>query len=118
MSKASQVFLALGTNLGQRKANLQRAIDALGEVLTIEAVSPIYETEPWGFTEQPDFLNACLLGLTNLSPHELLATCKSIERGLGRQAGSKWGPRVIDIDMISFGRLVASENEPVGSRHA
>jgi len=106
LSKASQVILALGTNLGQRRANLQLALDTLGEVLTIEAVSPIYETEPWGFTDQPDFFNACLLGLTKLSPHDLLDTCKSIEQRLGRQAGSKWGPRLIDIDMIFYGQLI------------
>ncbi len=111
MSKASQVLLAIGTNLGQRRVNLQRAVDALGETLTIEAVSPIYETEPWGYTEQPDFLNACLLGLTKLSPDELLATCKSIEQRLGRQAGSKWGPRLIDIDMIFFGQMVVDNGK-------
>ena len=65
---SSRVYLALGANLGRRRENLQRAVDALGEVMAIEAISPLYETEPWGIVDQPDFINLCLAARTNLVP--------------------------------------------------
>ena len=110
MSKVSQVYLAIGTNLGERQKNLQRAVDALGEVVAVEAVSPIYKTAPWGITDQPDFLNACLVGQTILMPQELLGVCKTIEQQIGRKPGIRWGPRLIDIDIIFFGRQILSED--------
>lgn len=70
--------------------------------MAVEAISPVYETAPWGMTEQPDFLNICLLGRTRLSPHKLLKQFKAIERALGRQPGERWGPRIIDIDLIFY----------------
>ncbi len=109
MSKSSRVFLSIGTNLGQRRENLQQAVDALGGVLAVESISPIYETAPWGMTDQPDFLNACLAGQTELQPHELLNSCKEIEGQLGRQPGSHWGPRLIDIDLILYGEQIIND---------
>ena len=103
---SSRVYLALGANVGRRKENLQRAIDALGEVIAIEAISPLYETEPWGIVDQPDFINLCLEARTNLTPEALLETVKLIEKRLGRQDGQRWGPRLIDIDLIFFGDQV------------
>jgi dihydropteroate synthase/2-amino-4-hydroxy-6-hydroxymethyldihydropteridine diphosphokinase len=111
LSKSSQIFLSIGTNLGERQENLQRAIDALGEVMAVESISPIYETAPWGKTDQPDFLNACLSGQTDLKPRELLDSCKEIERRLGRQPGSHWGPRLIDIDIVIYGDQIVDEEK-------
>lgn len=111
MSKSSQIFLSIGTNLGQRQENLQQAVDALGGVMAVEKISPIYETAPWGKTDQPDFLNACLAGPTDLQPLEFLHACKEIERQLGRQPGSHWGPRLIDIDIVFYGDQIVDEEK-------
>jgi dihydropteroate synthase/2-amino-4-hydroxy-6-hydroxymethyldihydropteridine diphosphokinase len=99
---ANLVYLSLGTNLGSRRENLQLAVDALGEVSAIEAISPVYETAPWGLTDQPNFLNICLKARTLLEPASFLANCQEIERKIGRVSSVKWGPRLIDIDLIYF----------------
>lgn len=96
------IYLGLGTNLGDRAANLQAAISRLAENLTVTAVSPIYETAPWGITDQPDFLNMCLSVETDLPPHELLALLKKLEQEIGRVPGERWGPRLIDIDLLFY----------------
>ena len=93
-------YLALGTNLGERRRNLETAVAHLRRFLTIIALSPVYETAPWGVADQPDFLNMCLSAITDLSPHELLARCKQIEAGMGRQKTVRYGPRLIDIDLL------------------
>lgn len=105
----NQVFLALGSNLGQRHKNLQQAVVALGAFLSIQAVSPVYETAPWGKTDQPDFLNLCLQATTTLDPQSLLNKCKTAETNLGRKPTERWGPRLIDIDIIFFDNLVFSD---------
>lgn len=102
----SQAFLALGSNLGQRQVNLQSAVNALGELMAIGALSPLYETEPWGITNQPRFINACIRVETTLSPEELLAALKATEKKLGRKPGTHWGPRLIDIDLLFYDDLV------------
>lgn len=107
---SSRVHLALGANLGRRRENLQRAVEALGEVIAVEALSPLYETEPWGISDQPHFLNMCLAGRTNFQPRALLEAIKRIERRLGREGGQRWGPRLIDIDIIFFeGQMLDEE---------
>ncbi len=106
---SSRVHLALGANLGRRGESLQRAVEALGEVVAVEALSPLYETEPWGITDQPPFLNMCLAGRTNLSPRGLLEAAKRIERRLGREGGHRWGPRLIDIDIIFYDSQIVDE---------
>lgn len=83
------IYLGLGTNLGDRAANLQAAIQGLAEKLVIAAVSPIYQTPPWGVTDQPDFLNLCLAAKTNLPPVELLTFVKNLEVELGRQPAKR-----------------------------
>ena len=100
------LFLSLGSNLGYRLGNLRQAVIALGEVMTVEAVSPVYETMPWGKRDQPDFLNICLRGRTNLEPRPLLQAIKTIEQELGRQPAERWGPRLIDIDILFYNRLI------------
>ncbi|MCA9899546.1 MAG: 2-amino-4-hydroxy-6-hydroxymethyldihydropteridine diphosphokinase [Anaerolineales bacterium] len=105
------IYLGLGTNLGDRAANLQAAIQGLAEKLVIAAVSPIYQTPPWGVTDQPDFLNLCLAAKTNLPPVELLTFVKNLEVELGRQPAKRWGPRLIDIDILFYAnQLIETEN--------
>jgi 2-amino-4-hydroxy-6-hydroxymethyldihydropteridine diphosphokinase len=102
-------FLGLGSNVGDRRANLQAAVDALrGHGVEVLASSAVYETEPVGeVLEQPDFYNACVRVRTALEPEELLDACKAVERELGRVAGGvRHGPRPIDVDLLLLGDLV------------
>jgi len=100
------IYLGLGTNIGDRAANLQAAITGLAKNLLVTALSPIYETAPWGITNQPDFLNMCLTVETDLSPNELLALLKNLEKEIGRVPGERWGPRLIDIDLLFYANQV------------
>ncbi len=97
-----RVYLALGTNLGDRHANLQAAIEALPPAVQVKQVSSIYETPPWGVTDQPAFLNMTLLGETDLEPLQLLKKLKELEARLGRQPGVRYGPRLIDLDILLY----------------
>lgn len=103
MSAPVRIFLGLGTNLGDRSANLQAAWDALPPQVQPLRASPIYETAPWGFAAQPDFLNQVFEAQTRLAPLELLAHVKQIETRLGRIPTFRNGPRVIDIDILFYG---------------
>ncbi len=105
----AEVYLGLGSNLGDREGNILKAIGRLRERVRILRVSSLYETEPVGYTEQPWFLNAVCAGETALSPHALLDFIKSIERELGRTGGVRWGPRPIDIDILFYNSLVFSD---------
>lgn len=99
------VYLSLGSNLGDREANLRAAI----EHLPVLRVSPIYETEPVDYTDQPWFLNLVAEIETDLSPLELLATTSRIEKELGRVRDIPKGPRTIDIDILLCGDAVVDE---------
>jgi 2-amino-4-hydroxy-6-hydroxymethyldihydropteridine diphosphokinase len=101
-----QVYLALGTNLGDRMHNLRGALRRLAPHVTITCISPIYETEPWGVTEQPDFLNLVVAGKTELAPTELLLALQDIEQRMGRQRTVRYGPRVIDLDILLYDDVV------------
>ena len=103
---AASVFLALGSNLGDRRANLVQALQRLGQAVAIEALSSVYETPPWGVIEQPAFYNLALRGATALTPGALLAFAKQIEQGMGRQPAERYGPRLIDIDILLYNDLV------------
>lgn len=105
----NHVFLSLGTNLGQRRRNLQRAVSGLTAAMRITAVSPLYETSPWGLPDQPDFLNLCLAGKTRLSPPSLLTFAKNLESEIGRQPAERWGPRLIDIDLLFYDNLIIDD---------
>jgi 2-amino-4-hydroxy-6-hydroxymethyldihydropteridine diphosphokinase len=107
----SIVYLALGTNLGDRFANLQAAIAALPPVVHEQVRSPVYETQPWGLTGQPPFLNMVLKGETAIAPHPLLAALKQLETKLGRQPDVHWGPRLIDLDILFYDELVLSSSQ-------
>ena len=100
-------YLGLGSNLGDRRAHLQAAAQALAvHGVTVEASSSTYDTQPVGeVLDQPDFLNACLRITTELDPESLLDTCKAVEREVGRAAGGiRHGPRVIDVDLLLLGQ--------------
>jgi 2-amino-4-hydroxy-6-hydroxymethyldihydropteridine diphosphokinase len=105
------VFLALGTNLGDRPANLRAAIAALPPSIVVRQSSPVYETPPWGFTDQPAFLNMAVKAETRLEPAALLATLKRIEQELGRAPTVRWGPRIIDMDILFYDDLVLETPE-------
>jgi 2-amino-4-hydroxy-6-hydroxymethyldihydropteridine diphosphokinase len=98
-----RVYIGLGSNLGDRMANLGRGVEAIGRSVRIEALSSVYETEPWGYEEQPKFLNAALVGRTGLSALRLLEALKAAETEVGRKAIFKWGPRVFDADLLFYG---------------
>jgi 2-amino-4-hydroxy-6-hydroxymethyldihydropteridine diphosphokinase len=100
------VFLALGTNLGEREANLAQARWELSALIVIRKESSIYETPPWGVTDQPAFLNQVLAVETHLNPLELLAAVKDIEARMGRVPSVRFGPRLIDIDILFYGDTV------------
>ncbi|RME84853.1 MAG: 2-amino-4-hydroxy-6-hydroxymethyldihydropteridine diphosphokinase [Caldilineae bacterium] len=102
----ASVYLALGTNLGDRAQNLTEAIRRLGEVITVEKTSAIYETEPWGIEDQPAFYNQVLHGHTRLAPHALLRFAKEQELRMGRRPDAiRYGPRLIDIDILFYDRV-------------
>ncbi len=104
---SERVYLALGSNLGDRLANLSRALQALSSYAAVQRVSPVVETDPWGVLDQPDFLNQVAEADTDLPPLELLAGLKEVERSLGRQPGVRYGPRLIDVDILLYGGLCA-----------
>lgn len=112
-------FLLLGTNLGDRLAQLERArraiLDGIGH---IEACSAVYETEAWGNPDQPDYLNQVVRVATPLAAYTLLDTVHQIEKALGRDRKEKWGARVIDIDILFYGaELLESEQLHIPHPH-
>lgn len=109
----TQVYLGLGSNLGDREANLREALRRLGEQVALDSVSALYETPPLGPPDQPWYLNAACCGGTELGPRELLTFIKDIERGMGREPTVRWGPRVIDIDILFYDSLILHTPELV-----
>lgn len=100
------VYLALGTNIGDRAANLLSARRALAAKLRLLGASLVYATPPWGFKDQPEFLNQVIKAETLLSPQELLVVIKKLEADLGRSPTFRYGPRLIDIDILFYDQLV------------
>lgn len=98
-------YLALGSNLGERQDHLKRAINEIHAVpgITVKAISDVYETDPVGYEDQPAFLNMVILVETDLAPEELLGKTLGIEQKLGRVRTIRWGPRLIDIDILLYG---------------
>ena len=101
-------YLGLGGNIGEREVQLKTAIAQLDNHSQIEviAISPMYETKPVGYVEQPDFLNVCVHVQTSLTPHELLKVGLDVEANLHRVRDVRWGPRTIDIDILLYGNEV------------
>lgn len=104
----TEACLALGSNLGDRLANLRAAVAALAPGLGVTAVSSVYETAPAYVEDQPRFLNAALRGETQLGPEALLRHVKDIEQRVGRRPTRQYGPRVVDIDILFLGDTVLS----------
>jgi 2-amino-4-hydroxy-6-hydroxymethyldihydropteridine diphosphokinase len=100
------VYLTLGSNLDDRLANLKQAVDSLPPQMKVKARSRIYETPPWGYADQPNFLNQVVQVETYLEPEPLLKHLKRLEVALGRQITFRYGPRVIDIDILFYDDLV------------
>jgi len=113
MDTAVLTYLGLGTNLGDREGNLRTALEELDSLPTMERgrTSSIYETAPVGVTEQPDFLNLVVSVRTPLSPHELLDVLQRVENKMGRVRTVRWGPRVIDLDLLLYGESVVETPE-------
>jgi dihydroneopterin aldolase/2-amino-4-hydroxy-6-hydroxymethyldihydropteridine diphosphokinase len=105
------VVLALGSNLGDRLSTLQAGVDALAAEPGIEVVraSGVVETAPVGGPEQDDYLNAVLLVRCSLSPRDLLAACHRAEAGQGRERLVRWGPRTLDVDVVTYDALVSAD---------
>ncbi len=110
MSSSEIVHIALGSNLGDRAANLVRATELMSEVIRITAESSIYETPPWGVIDQPRFLNQVIKGCTTLAPMNLLYELKAIEKLMGRRESVRYGPRIIDLDILLYGDRVIQYN--------
>jgi len=108
-----RVYLSLGSNLGDRAGNLERAVSLLEKLerSRLLVVSQYYETEPVGDIEQPPFLNLAAAIETGLDPLELLAALKGTERAMGRESSARWGPRLIDIDIVLYGDRVVATSE-------
>ncbi|MFC2040922.1 2-amino-4-hydroxy-6-hydroxymethyldihydropteridine diphosphokinase [Chloroflexota bacterium] len=111
--EAVAVYLGLGSNMGNRQANLDKALEILSQRVRLGQVSSIYDTEPMGNTNQPRFLNLACQVSTRLAPAELLALAKGIERKLGRKTDTSNNPRPIDIDILFYGDQVFKTPELV-----
>jgi len=99
----STVYIGIGTNLGDRHKNCHRAMELLKQNgLFVAKQSSMHNTEPWGVTEQPEFVNMAVEIETELAPTELLALLKKIEKDMGRQEEVRWGPRIIDLDILLY----------------
>ena len=113
--EAVKAYTGLGSNLGDREAYLSEAIRRLADppILTILRSSSIYETAPWGYAEQPDFLNCVLEIETCLSPVSLLRRAKEVEQEIGRRpASQRYGPRLIDVDILLYGDVTVQLDDP------
>lgn len=105
-----EALLSLGGNLGDPLRTINEALSRLErEGVAVTARSRFFRTPPWGRTDQPDFLNLCAAVQTKRPPRALLETIGRVERGLGRKRGAKWGPRLIDIDILTYDDLVVDE---------
>ena len=111
MTGSHRVVLSVGSNLGDRLGTLQGCVQAIGGLpeTDVLAISPVYETAPVGGPAQPDYLNAVLIAGTGLAPRDLLAGTQRIEAGFGRIRAERFGPRTLDIDIISYDEEISSD---------
>lgn len=108
----SIAYIGIGSNLGKRQENCLLAIELIEKKgIIVKKRSSIYETEPWGVKDQPLFLNMAIEVETDLAPLQLLAALKDIELEVGREKSYRWGPRVIDLDILLFGDIVENEDD-------
>jgi 2-amino-4-hydroxy-6-hydroxymethyldihydropteridine diphosphokinase len=106
----TRAYLGLGSNLGDRLGNLRRAVDLLdGRGVRVLRSSRVYETDPVGGPDQPDYLNAVVEVEASGSARDLLEACRAVEDELGRVRGERWGPRTIDVDVLTFDDQIIDE---------
>jgi len=106
-----KAVIALGSNIGEPKENLDLAIALLNEATEVQKTSSYFVTKPVGYTDQPDFLNAVCIIESDLPAIELLNMLQGIEKAMGRERIIKWGPRSIDLDIIQYGSLLSNADE-------
>ncbi len=106
-------YIGIGSNVGDRKAVCWKAIELLAEAGKVTKISSLYYTEPVGYVEQQDFINAVVSIETELSARELLEACHAIEDKLGRKRTLRWGPRTIDLDILLYGDLIMNDPDLV-----
>lgn len=108
-----KVVLGFGSNMGSRLSNIQSAIKeiSLTKGLNLLAVSSVYETEPWGYKRQNNFLNSCAVFLCKLPPADILKIAKNTEKKIGRVSREKWQAREIDIDVLFYGRRIINSGK-------
>jgi 2-amino-4-hydroxy-6-hydroxymethyldihydropteridine diphosphokinase len=108
-------IIALGSNIGDKAANIDRAIGLITQTGDVRLVrrSRDFSTPPWGKTDQDWFVNACISVATALSPHALLARAQEVERKMGRERTVKWGPRIIDVDLLIYRDVSLNEADLV-----
>ena len=100
------IFLSLGSNMGSREQNLGKGLELLARSMEVAETSSIYETEPWGYSEQPPFLNMVCRVRTDKTLEELLSLCQTVELAVGRKPTFRYGPRVLDVDILDYGEKV------------
>ena len=111
----SYAYLGLGSNVGDRETQLDQAIHILNEIegINVTQTSLIYETDPVGYVEQPQFLNQCIEIQTTLTPRDLLNACLETEQQLHRVRDVRWGPRTLDVDILLFDKQIINEDDLV-----
>ena len=107
----ARAAIGIGSNDGDAEANVRDAFIELQSLGTLEARSSLYRTKAWGVTDQPDFYNAAAIVETSLEPHDLLRELKRIEREMGRTTTYRWGPRVIDLDILTYDDVRLDESD-------
>ncbi len=106
----SIVYIGIGSNLGNREENCKRAIELIPEKgIRVSECSSMIETEPWGVTDQPKFINMAVEVETSLGPEELLSVLKKIEHDIGRVPDIRWGPRAIDLDILLYDDIILKQ---------
>lgn len=113
MTTPVTAVIALGSNLGESRDTLSTAVAELADQpgVRLKAVSPVVRTRPVGGPEQPDYLNLVISVETDLEPHDLLAHCQSVENAHHRERVVRWGPRTLDVDIITYGDLVLDDED-------
>ncbi|MBA4078472.1 MAG: 2-amino-4-hydroxy-6-hydroxymethyldihydropteridine diphosphokinase [Cyanobacteria bacterium PR.023] len=106
----TKAYIGIGSNIGDAVCNVNEAISRLSDLGRVLKKSSLYATKPWGVLDQPDFINAAVALDTNLGPRDLLNGLLAIERSMGRERLIRWGPRIIDLDILTFANQTVSED--------
>jgi 2-amino-4-hydroxy-6-hydroxymethyldihydropteridine diphosphokinase len=110
LKKYINVFLGLGSNVGKREVNIRLALQYINQRIgKVAKQSSLYETQPWGKTDQDPFYNMVVMANTTMDPRDLLKAIDSIEKEMGREKKEKWGPRIIDIDILLYGKRIVRD---------